>query len=774
MPDITRDNYGVRVSTPLDRGITRPARRQNFEQGWCQDRAEANNSKNDSGSPKLLGRKSRVLTLNRGMSRAGSKFPLNFDFEPGSAEAAMAVAEYGDLLVSQWEETFASDYKHCASRLEELKSHLRDQDVEKDPDKDNAHAERRRLERERQERERRLREMEKEMRSPKKKIAVKLDVCRESPQSEWPCNVSQVPMQQVCYTGGKGNERVQMVDVLNLKNKCMLLQDGTTVESLIEHVHNVEKQRNYLMDNMEPIDHILENRNQLKFISKDQNLLQALEQGERTDERVTVAKQRRRLHSEKKIAHKLMMMRDTGPASVPLIVTPVFALDTQSTKHASLSGQKFSLVGDARSSTLKPGTSGTLAQALDMLQENSVSWWFERLVVCSACSELTRRYRELKGIPDPDRVRRMSKCNQQEAIARAQRANTLWAGVWRVLKVWRVAYLVRRRTKCVLIMKMFITRLGEAARIRVGVCRFIRNIRVLQSCCRHFIADKHRRVAKLITQWTRVEDAYLSQYFKTFAAKIMAEETARREHEASMKGYNPKTAKGHGGKSLNPGEIVGADRVNSLNWKSFRVPANMRKKALSRHYMNQAWQYTRNSASWVKLARQSIKDQADFARFLKSLGAGDEQLTYDELNKAAPVPQLPSRQFYVLEDNEMLVLIMETAYKELVMDKKHFDQFQNHPAAKELKDSDVAKEAKNARRKTNKTNKRGSTLWATISMGGLARKHRRPDEMDETPKNLDEVFKRGDPRFDDGSIDEGQPKNDLGIENIEKNMPVDL
>lgn len=311
------------------------------------------------------------------------------------------------------------------------------------------------------------------------------------------------------------------------------------------------------------------------------------------------------------------------------------------------------------------------------------------------------------------------------------------------------------------LIKVFLNRLGEAARIRVGIFRYLRNIRILQRCCRIFIADKKARLAKMNAQWTRVEDAYLSQYFKTYAAKIMAEEAARRERDARSHGYNPKSQKldkGH----LAPGEMAGAaDRVNSFNWRKLRVPANIRLKALSRHYMTHAWQFTKNSAAWLKLMTQNIKAQVEMSRFLKSLGAGDDQVSHEELNKATPNPEQPSREFWALSDEGMVILIMETAYT-----LKHQEPFQIHPAAKELKDSDMQKEKKATknRRTQQQSNKRGSH-WAKFSLG-LGFKKRRPDHEEE-PKNIDEVLSRFGPRFDDGPIDEGPPQHN-NIHNIDE------
>merc|ERR1719198_2247577 len=111
----------------------------------------------------------------------------------------------------------------------------------------------------------------------------------------------------------------------------------------------------------------------------------------------------------------------------------------------------------------------------------------------------------------------------------------------------------------------------------------VRRIRKLQAVCRTFLALKRQRIATFEKVWVKVEDKELSKYFTQVSRKILQEEMERREREYFLENTQPGKKKTAGaGKpgppTLEPQELS----ARTINWKTYKIPAERRRRTLSR------------------------------------------------------------------------------------------------------------------------------------------------------------------------------------------------
>eukprot|EP00931_Biecheleriopsis_adriatica_P092567 TRINITY_DN66371_c0_g1_i1.p1 TRINITY_DN66371_c0_g1~~TRINITY_DN66371_c0_g1_i1.p1 ORF type:complete len:318 (-),score=51.11 TRINITY_DN66371_c0_g1_i1:109-1062(-) len=91
--------------------------------------------------------------------------------------------------------------------------------------------------------ERRARQRERQARDPQKKVALKLENRRRFGRTSSVCGPS-VPMHEVEVSGQAGNDKVGMVDVASLRNRCQRLNPGsiTSVDLLLQDQRRRERE----------------------------------------------------------------------------------------------------------------------------------------------------------------------------------------------------------------------------------------------------------------------------------------------------------------------------------------------------------------------------------------------------------------------------------------------------------------------------------------------------------------------------------------------------
>lgn len=476
-------------------GLSRPAQRENFKMDRLQQHIQ---SAGPVGSPKRNTRSQ----INKDIAE---------ELEDGRT-------------IQQLEESFASELGFCTAKLEDLKRSLSKVEGAEKPHgaDDFESAERRRQERERAERERRLREQAKDARSPKRKIALKLEAQREAPPESLP----ELPIMVSSIHGVKGPETIAMVNVPALQAMCYPLNDGQSVESLLdlrnardlaakyETTQNVNM-TDYVKINMKP--HSLNSRAQVHSRGAKWNQQYELER--------IAAKDRRQNIYQQKIAGLIQDMRCRPPNS--------------GLYHYDITDGQRTLLARGSTGMMHTGMLGVSSGVPG--QMTPAGLWLTHFCAAAALGQLTAKYRHRKNIPNPEQER------TPEEVAEAQRrrrhAMEQWSWVWRILKIWRSCHKAKRRIISIRVVKTFCRQMSEAARIKVGVMRFTKNVRNLQRACREFLNNKSKRVGEMNKLWCHVEDEYLAEYFRVFAAKIMNEEAKRRENDAAQKGYSVKVQK---------------------------------------------------------------------------------------------------------------------------------------------------------------------------------------------------------------------------------------
>merc|ERR1719335_143057 len=87
--------------------------------------------------------------------------------------------------------------------------------------------------------------------------------------------------------------------------------------------------------------------------------------------------------------------------------------------------------------------------------------------------------------------------------------------------------------------------------------------------------------------------------------------------------------------------------------------------------------YVLRMSSWFTATRETMRAQAEFARFLRSMGAEDK-VDHEELDDAIPPPMAPPRDFWNVTDDEIISAIRKTA-RSL---KEQKGELLGHPANK--------------------------------------------------------------------------------------------
>merc|ERR1712061_84165 len=147
-----------------------------------------------------------------------------------------------------------------------------------------------------------------------------------------------------------------------------------------------------------------------------------------------------------------------------------------------------------------------------------------------------------------------------------------------------------RRKKAIAIVKIWLRHIGEWTRIKAACKRLVRSVTTLQRLYRAWLVHKRKNCEVIGKTWQRVEDEHLMQYFKVFAKRIAHEIRTAEEKGPGSSNSAFKKQKSNsmiqGGKkkaNLNPEKFI----EDNLNWKAYRIPVDVRKRAINTYYLKQ-------------------------------------------------------------------------------------------------------------------------------------------------------------------------------------------
>lgn len=154
------------------------------------------------------------------------------------------------------------------------------------------------------------------------------------------------------------------------------------------------------------------------------------------------------------------------------------------------------------------------------------------------------------------------------------RIKRLWrklVGFTRVLMAF-LGHLLRYRSAEV--AKNFYSQMGEYTRIKSAIHRLRKSVRVIQRACRAYLAIKASRLEQMAQYWQVVEDYHLQEYFRDFLQQLVIEKTSGASKRYSSPWSQEIVDKVLGGSS---------DSV-SFDWQKLRIPLAERDALLERYY----------------------------------------------------------------------------------------------------------------------------------------------------------------------------------------------
>lgn len=542
-----------------------------------------------------------------------------------------------------------------------------------------------RLEREREaERQRKLaeqremRKREQAARAPAHKVKLKIERSRDFPES----NAAKVPLQTMEVQGGKGVERVTLVDLRAVWNKCTQMGGAISVRSLLEAQKIKDKWQRSQSWSRRP-NHTLTSVSSCGGLSHSGTL--RLPQGSPFDTG---------LSEEGALLDALQEspgITDNGtPDGSP-----------QGSPQRSPQGTPFSKTTILRT----PGTAGSrvsfLQAAERMDRARTLPPRSSRLSVTPNMTP--QRSKGSVAVPDSagSSVRRPSRrltvgsgaaasktpVRQEGGAQKQQRVRHLWVVLQASSKWLLLQRIIRSRHQASKVVKHWITNMGEWARLRKSVKRMVDAVKMLQQRARSFLTLKKKRTDGLERMWQTIEDKHLASFFNTYAKKMAQERVGEQEAQLANSRTRDQAKIRRQLDEFHASGEHAFKAADHMDWKNYRIPPKERKLMIRRYYMEQLRKRVRSQSSLTACVHELISAQRDLVSYLNSYGSGEdfrpymrkvletgEQITQEEAGTVAA-------NWWSMSEQVVLELIGISAK---MLSQSEQEPFLGHPANKDL------------------------------------------------------------------------------------------
>jgi len=359
----------------------------------------------------------------------------------------------------------------------------------------------------------------------------------------------------------------------------------------------------------------------------------------------------------------------------------------------------------------------------------------------------------------PRRTIRPSHCHKRDQASDARpRKVRARVCIWRSAARWVMLHTnLVRKAHAIKLVKGFCLNIGEWARIRNAIHRMVTSVRILQKMFRAWNVTRKRHCEQLAKEWQRIEDQALTNCFKGYA-QIILEELQQKQKEnhlndAHLKMFIAKqVGKGRLGKTqmplsqiiqhLNNGGTSSMEHniANLVDWKAYRIPAEVRRRAISSFYMQQLKKHVRLKKQLEQTIRSEVQNQMEIKQFLKQFGqvadpsARSAQVVITALDRR--LAELPS--WWDMPEDKCLEMIASCATS-----LADVEPFGDHPVNKDFpspsgsKGSRVAAGLKFGR----------EAAAAAAARSGKQGLSRSVDFSGKKRVDMDEVFRRFTPQF---------------------------
>eukprot|EP00929_Paragymnodinium_shiwhaense_P053155 TRINITY_DN26612_c0_g1_i1.p1 TRINITY_DN26612_c0_g1~~TRINITY_DN26612_c0_g1_i1.p1 ORF type:complete len:913 (-),score=214.15 TRINITY_DN26612_c0_g1_i1:211-2949(-) len=592
----------------------------------------------------------------------------------------------GDLLefepVVASPEAFEKEVKDFHERIEQglqrIRGHSEDNEAERKAAE--REAERRRLE----EAKRRARLKEAQARDPKKKINLRLENKRTY---EWEAveRGDGIPLMTIDVPSISGHEKVNVVDVRTMVRNCKGLQERAGVPELLEAEVRKEKWERLLS---------------FQSTSSPSNSMMSatwIPSKELTwDERNERAKLQRDANRANALIHKLGTMRSQLGDQLPFSFV-VSERDNTSVLniglHRSKSSQKSQVASELAKAVLAVrGGDNSSFSDISELEEEIANCKNEEAI---ASLLLSKRFNSLRERGSAITAIRRMKSSIAGGDVDKIRVNRNWRVTRACVKMFWLFFNVKRKNRCIDVVKGLMRQYGEWARLRNIVQRVSNAARLIQAAARQFLSNKRKRCEHMSRVWCKVEDCNLQLYFKALAHELM-ESRKNKALQGGYKGNVPEwktRTKEHRELQEFYRQLEDLNNQNDpsgcqgIDWKAFRIPEKERAALISRFYMLMLRKHVHSQRRFFNVVMSCVQSELELYHFLKEFGAqptstltvtqAPERENAMERQASVEPPQPIHHQF----SEQTALQLIALAAQALVYTEK---RFQEHPACKDL------------------------------------------------------------------------------------------
>jgi len=699
-----------------------------------------------NGSPLDVGLSVPAKRENYRKERYGTEIALGDTMESIRKKRESTVLEldpnFRDSLISP--ELFDEDVKNLNMLIEEYAKSLKMEHMDNSED----NKRRRREEAERILREaalRKQRKMEQMARDPKRKVKLRLERKR---QFEADTVGEGVPMACIdVHTIGKGVEKIPLVDVTMLRNNARGLNARDGVGEMLGKMKQEKANGKYAAylaqqaakrdaassqhldgDSFRPMSahSCFSAGSTCSELGKEEKeaRMRMKREAHFIDAILKKIGQMRAEHSYA-LPYSFMLAKDKNMVAgnfadmdanqmslAPPSMTPAARSVAQS---GAKSSQQLSTVLMQRSQQVASmdGTDMGLAESTKSPQrkkERVLGGAFSKMMadVCGKDAPKAPRRKKLAELLESTEEEEEERAKMQ---AQYKRIMLRWAKAKALAKVLMLFSRVKRKRQAAEIVKPFLEKLGEWARIKFAMKKMAGGVVILQKQCKVWLQAKRKRCDAMERMWNRLEERHLQVYFKHYTQKLLLEQAGEGGEGGKVADKKVLSAKNEekAGKQAFFKEMQKAAMKGSLgiDWKQFCIPPRERKSVISRWYMTQLNKHIRVKGNVIDLVQQAVKTENEIARFLKSLGANDDEIKKSVAASAASTESAPVSYWHSFDEETILGLIALSAQA-----MRRIDPYQEHPANK-----DMPKETAQAETGS-KTARRGTKSGAALSGGG--------------------------------------------------------
>lgn len=520
---------------------------------------------------------------------------------------------------------------------------------------------------------RKARQKEKAARDPHRKIEIRLENKRRFEMDK--LDNAGIPVTRIDFQGQAGREQYSLVDVRALRCKCQGLLEGVrTVPELVELQQQKEKAaRNHNMS-ASATGSTMSNMPVFSLPStySDDSCLPSQMSWEDKSEK---ARMYRQCLLSEHVVYKLNLMKNP-PERIPhsFDVFEYCAPDTRG-------DWELSELGTIRRKGEVSIDSATVGGALEDTNvgkhrsngDDSARAAKRKAQLGNALHKATA-FKAKKEAPE--------KKVSNTVLLRVKHLWRCFRGVVRSLTVY---FAHMRRIRSAEKLRKFVRQLGEWSRIKTAIRKLVATVNILQRTCKHFLTTKGKRCELMQREFQKAEDIYLQSFFRLYAHRALEEHYQKEEDANTWVGSSgkhifrsPHKKRTHKMTHEESNQFVD----QTFDWKSYRIPVNVRKSLISRYYLFELSKHLRGREDLLWTVNHTVQFQKDLLKTMEYFGVGEnakhKQWSYPTLTGK----ELMMPEFWHLTEDMVIDLVCMAAESLGTSKDPNHAKFKEHPANK--------------------------------------------------------------------------------------------